>query len=487
MVSRGRKASAGMLALAIVFAALLPRVPIVQPVFAQSAPPRTSFINPFPKGDVYRLRVVGDWYADGVHDQISQIFASQPRIRVDRTVLSLKTLRRSDWDEGVTAIEDAWKAEPIDIAVVMFGVAEVGPVRIPGNRRLRFGDEGWTAQYTARVDRMMKALKGSSGAVYWLSLPVVRRDDRSEAYQEINEIFRERAYVNGVKFIDIYSTFTDEDGNYSAYGPDLDGKTKLLRTKDGTYFTADGNRKIAHYAEREIKRDITRAIAERTVPLAGGEIEQKRINPDRAAPAPAAAPAPKSRGVKVAVPGETTSDGRPPSPAAGSAGPKYGQKTADLKADNGSVVIAQAQGGRRARTIKLTIIRPAIPAAVIDVVTRKQSADRPALLGDSVAQTLPGGASLMSSITPVGVSGGGQRAKLSPTQSPYFKVWAKGERLPPKKGRADDFVWPRPEPEPVGRVAARNETPSISREQPAADGMPPLPERNPLFRAPRRR
>ncbi|MCB1510535.1 MAG: DUF459 domain-containing protein [Hyphomicrobiaceae bacterium] len=455
----------------------------VASAIAQTPPPRTSFLNPFPKGDVYRLHVVGDWYADGLHGQIAETFTGHPRIRVERSVLSIKSLRRANWDDGITPLEDAWKTAPIDIAVVMFGVAEIGSMRMPGSRRLRFGEEGWTAQYTARVDRMMKALKGTSGAVYWLSLPVVRRDDRSENYQQINEIIRERAYVNGVKFIDIFPAFADEDGDYNAYGPDLEGKTKRLRTKDGVYFTVAGNRKLAHFVEREIKRDLTRAATERTVPLAGSELEQKRINPEKSAPAGPSDRGSRKRTVKVARLTPNGSQGGAQLTGNGASGPKFGQKGRELKADNGSIVIAQAQGGRRARTIKLTIVRPPISAAVIDIVTRKQSPDRPAQLGDNIAVPLPGGATLMSSITPANpVAGGGQRAKLSPTQSPYFKVWAKGERLLPRKGRADDFVWPLPEPQPVVRKV-REEPPQAGTQPLPVDGMPPLPERNPVGRA----
>jgi hypothetical protein len=50
----------------------------------------------------------------------------------------------------------------------------------------------------------------------------------------------------------------------------------------------------------------------------------------------------------------------------------------------------------------------------------------------------------MSSITPARNSDAGRR-RMSPTQSPYFRVLEKGERLAPKPGRADDFTWPRPQ------------------------------------------
>ena len=44
-------------------------------------------------------------------------------------------------------------------------------------------------------------------------------------------------------------------------------------------FTYAGNRKLALFVEQEIKRDLTQAKAERAIPLAGNELEQKRIAP----------------------------------------------------------------------------------------------------------------------------------------------------------------------------------------------------------------
>ena len=94
----------------------------------------------------------------------------------------------------------------------------------------------------------------------------------------------------------------------------------------------------------------------------------------------------------------------------------------------------------------MEILRPAIPASVIALVTRKESADRASQFGDTVAEELPGGPLLLNSISP-GTEGGarGPRRRLVPTQMSYFKVLVRGERLPPKPGRADDFRWPRPD------------------------------------------
>ena len=62
-------------------------------------------------------------------------------------------------------------------------------------------------------------------------------------------------------------------------------------------------------------------------------------------------------------------------------------------------------------------------------------------------------------------------------------MWAQGERLMPRKGRADDIVWPRQEPIPVVRVVVKRAPvkllPAWSDER-VDDGFPPLPVPNPL-------
>ena len=117
----------------------------------------------------------------------------------------------------------------------------------------------------------------------------------------MNDVIRERAYLNGYKYIDAYQGFTDENGGYSAYGPDLEGAIRLLRLRDGVNFTDAGNRKLAHFVEKELRSDLIQAKSNRNVPLLGAEAEQAKINPDNAVKTPApsspvaasAAPAPR--------------------------------------------------------------------------------------------------------------------------------------------------------------------------------------------------
>ena len=139
------------------------------------------------------------------------------------------------------------------------------------------GTDEWREEYGRRVDRVIKTLKKRGAAVYWVGQPIMRRPDANEPAQVMNDVVREKAYLNGIKYIDITAQFADDAGNYTPYGPDLAGKQRLVREADGVLFNWAGYRKLAHFVEREIKRDLTQARSDRSIPLAGAETEQKRI------------------------------------------------------------------------------------------------------------------------------------------------------------------------------------------------------------------
>lgn len=434
------------------------------PVRAQSGDLRSGELNPFPKNDVYQVHFIGDWWMDGLKSSLTASLKTLPRLRLNDDVVELRSVRRSSWADGITVLKSRAGESQLDISIVMFGASEIGSVFTP--TRHRFGTDQWTKLYAARIDRIMKTLKVHSGTVYWIGIPIVRRADHSEAFQVINTILRERAYLNGINFIDTYARFQDENGGFNRYGPDLAGTIKLLRAKDGVYFTREGNTKIAQLVTQMIRRDLAAVKAQRVVDLAGTEDELANIrnqaNPDRTKPKQPAKTAAKS--AKASIPS-----------------PIYGRlQGGGLTADDTRIAVNTNLAGTPIQ-LDLDLPRPALSAAVMSLVTRNQSKDKPARLGDNAVEVAPGGIPLLSTITPTDQSALALRTRrLSPTQSTFFKVWGKGERLPPKPGRADDFTWPRPEPEPVVHVTAKPAD-QLARQIPERDpNLPPLPLQNPF-------
>ena len=174
--------------------------------------------------------------------------------------------------------EESPGREAFHIVVVMIGLADRNHIRTSPRDRALWGTDDWRNEYGRRVDRFIKTLKRRGAAVYWVGQPAMRRPELNEAAQTMNDIAREKTYLNGTKFIDIQAHFADEGGNYAPYGPDITGKQRLLREADGVLFTYFGYRKLAHFVEQEIKRDLLQAKNERAIPLAGSEVEQKRVN-----------------------------------------------------------------------------------------------------------------------------------------------------------------------------------------------------------------
>src|SRR5690606_36514185 len=111
----------------------------------------------------------------------------------------------------------------------------------------------------------------------------------------------------------------------------------------------------------------------------------------------------------------------------------------EQKADNGKISLRSVGTNGKVEIVTLDILRPAIPASIVQLVTGKERPDRLSPMGDTVVDQIAGGIAVMSSITPAG----GARRKMSPTQAPYFRLLVRGERLTPRPGRADDTSWPR--------------------------------------------
>ena len=74
----------------------------------------------------------------------------------------------------------------------------------------------------------------------------------------------------------------------------------------------------------------------------------------------------------------------------------------EQKADNGRITLKSIGASGREESVTIDILRPAIPSAVIALMTRKESSDRPSQMGDVVADDVGGGLVALSSITPSG-------------------------------------------------------------------------------------
>ena len=386
---------------------------------AQISQYQRSYIDPFPRGDRYRVMVLGDTFADGLWSGLYRAFEEDANFEIINKSKPGSGLTRTNYDWNA-AVDDLLKEETFQIAVVMFGANENQSIKV-GDQVLKHGTDEWDEAYGKKVEAFIKKLRSKNIAVYWVGLPVMRGPAENEDAEILNEIFREKAFINGAKFIDTWSGFTDESGRFSAYGPDMQGQVRRLRADDGVFFTMRGNLKLAHFPEKEIRRDLSLAKLERNIPLAGSEDEQAKMM-GRAVTTPN-------------VPGAAaTPDPEEPAEAQNeeaAAGDEPGEQAAPK--------VEQSKIG------EVAVIRPEISATTLEAAQSLTPQGAAASLPDSenIAGDLPGGLTALASISSVNdPTVASSKPRLPLTQRPYYRVLIKGEQLKPKAGRADDFTWP---------------------------------------------
>lgn len=403
------------------------------PSRAQTDAQSAGFLTPFPENDTYQIVLLGDSLAEPLIDTLPEALSSDGKQVLRKPQQQLSGLITQDNDAELKKIDEALKAGGVHIAIVLVGADERQPLRFANGRRAAVGSQSWRDEYGRRVDTLMKLLRRYKLATYWVGQPVMRRGDWNDDVQVMNEIVREKALLNQVRYVDIFQAFADDSGNFDARGPDITGKERVLREGDGVHFTMAGARKLAHFIEREVRRDIAQAKQERVVPLAGDEAEQRKLAAARA----------QSGDGGTGMRGGAAS-GAPG--AAGRAGAATPQALAglDQKAESSRVSLKVVGAGNREETIAIDILRPAIPAAVVELVTRRESADRPALIGEVVVDDIGAGVTVLSSVTlaPESLSTGRRTDRQTSSNSAYYRVMVKGERLPVKPGRTDDLRWP---------------------------------------------
>lgn len=179
-------------------------------------------------------------------------------------------LARDDHHDWPKAIRDYLASEPkITAAVMMLGVNDRQAIREGETSHEPLSDR-WRQLYRDRVDAVIAAFSERKVPVIWIGTPPMRNERLSADLIALNDIYRERVERAGGTYIDIWPGFIDDENRYTVSGPDVEGQTRRLRTNDGVHFTEAGARKIAHFAESELKRIFEKGNAAAVAALSGG-------------------------------------------------------------------------------------------------------------------------------------------------------------------------------------------------------------------------
>ncbi len=386
---------------------------------AQGIAPSSSYITPFPQGDRYRIGVIGDYFGAGLTAGLQDALKSESSLEVADMSRSGYGLVRAEQSGLLAETGKMLSGAPVHIVVVMLGMNDRISVRTETGH-VQPGSAEWKELYGKEAEKLIKKLRNASVAVYWVGLPPMSNSSLNEFVAGVNDSIRQAVYLNGAKFVETSAGFTDQAGAYSAWGADISGQTKRLREGDGAGLTQAGYRKMASFVEISIRRDLAQARSQRNIPLAGDEEEQARVVP--LSPRNSSA---KSAGADGAKPGAGTGPASGWKPETGGSKPDPAAKAASA----GGKTEAQAT---------------ASPAPAPEAARRDQAAfaEAGSQSSEYILSELGNGLTSIAVITPVGDLSMREIQRQTPLADRlYFKVLSKGEALPAKEGRADDFRW----------------------------------------------
>lgn len=202
------------------------------------------------------IAVFGDGLAQLLSMGLMGELEDHPELAVLHKTQDNSGLVRTDVVDWNQTIRDYFAGSAkIDIGVILIGSNDRQPIISNGESFDALSPE-WSELYAQRIEAIAQQFAERKIPLLWVGLPVMKSDAASKDATALNELIKEHAERFGAAYIDIWEGFADEHGLYSAFGPDINGEIVRLRRSDGVYFTRAGARKLAHFAELEIRRKL---------------------------------------------------------------------------------------------------------------------------------------------------------------------------------------------------------------------------------------
>jgi len=203
--------------------------------------------------DAGLIVVVGDRMARGVADGLKFMLADKPQIRVEPITGDKAGFTGETPPDWATQVLSKIRGADVKAVVVMIGQRDLGKP-FPGDPPVEFMTEDWLNTYRDRVAALVRVVRQEKKPLVWAGLPPTNNELVNADFTQLNSIFQLASEDRRVRYVDIWDIFLAEDGSYSSFGPDVDGKNTRLRTNDRIGFTWAGYRKVAFFVERELLR-----------------------------------------------------------------------------------------------------------------------------------------------------------------------------------------------------------------------------------------
>ncbi len=198
-----------------------------------------------------RILVIGDFTASAVADALKKFFINNSDIVIMNNTMPASGLVRTDyysWQSNISKLID--QNNP-DVIIMMIGANDNQPIT-DSYSTINTDQSEWMHIYKQRVIEIAESLHASRKSWIWISQPAFRNNLLTQKMKNFNALYKQETETAGGYFLDIWSGFSDETGNFSFSGYDINGKITKLRTNNGMQFTPEGKKKLVSYLEKPL-------------------------------------------------------------------------------------------------------------------------------------------------------------------------------------------------------------------------------------------
>ncbi|MDB5509465.1 MAG: hypothetical protein JWL93_1934 [Hyphomicrobiales bacterium] len=200
------------------------------------------------------IAVMGDNLGQLLGVGLTEAYANRPDVTVIRRAKENSGLVRDDYYDWIKAARELLDGPTrIDLGIILIGSNDRQHLR-DGGTTLEARSPRWKEIYAARVKALATLFKDKNVPLIWVGLPIMGTERLSADMLDFNEIYKTAAPAAGAAYVDLWEAFADDRGQFSSYGPDINGQMVRLRAGDGVHFTKAGSRKLAHFVEGDIRR-----------------------------------------------------------------------------------------------------------------------------------------------------------------------------------------------------------------------------------------
>ena len=203
--------------------------------------------------DAGLILVVGDRMARGVADGLRFTLAQQPKIKIEKITEDKQGFAGETPPAWATKVLSRIRGAEVKAVVVMLGWRDRDK-SFPGEEPIEYMTGEWLDAYRNKVAALVRTVRQEKIPLVWVGLPPTNDELLNGDFTQLNSIYSAAAAERRVRYVDLWDIFLAEDGSYTSYGPDVDGKNTRLRTKNRIGFTWPGYRKVAFFVERELSR-----------------------------------------------------------------------------------------------------------------------------------------------------------------------------------------------------------------------------------------